>query len=160
MSTWIVPGSDPSVGPVDRMGSVLLTWTLSAAPDPSWVNDFNTASVSYSGPGTLDFMAIANPMISGAGVSWRVPEVRKDHAEQYILQRVRHANSKVTSQGEISAVAEYVLSCATSEHALGISEERFIEKFDHDVLLQTGPRSDSIGAAVSEAMTSSEWPWK
>jgi hypothetical protein len=159
MSRWIVLGSTPAVGSIDVLGAVVMTWSLSSAPDSKWAKDFDMASVAYSGPGTLDFDAIAHPAIAGAEVSWRVPDMYKEHAEQYLLQRVCHANAQVTSQGPLSPLAEYLLDRAKSTCATGRTKQDFLDNFDEEVLVRSGARRESIGEALSEAMTDATWPW-
>lgn len=76
-----------------KPGSVILTWTLSSAPDVDWVKAFNHTNVSYSGPGALDFQAIPPPAVNRTSVRWAVPPHLKQHAGQYIQQRVDRANA-------------------------------------------------------------------
>ena len=67
-------------------------WTLTGAPDAEQVQLFQAANVAYSGPGALDFQGIDHPIMSGASVRWTVPAHLKQHARQYIDQRIAHAN--------------------------------------------------------------------
>jgi hypothetical protein len=41
----------------------------------------------------------------------------------------------------------------------GIGEQSFIDDLDLETLAQTPARAESYGLAMSEAMTSGEWPW-
>jgi hypothetical protein len=88
---------DPSETPAP-LGSVILTWLLSAAPDEAWIRDFASTNVAYSGPGVLDFQNIVHPEIDGARVRWRVPANLKEQAQGYIQQRIDRANSMNASR--------------------------------------------------------------
>jgi hypothetical protein len=73
-------------------GSVVLTWTLVGAPDAEQVQLFNDTNVAYAGPGALDFQNIDHPTIAWTSVRWTVPAHLKQHAPQYIDQRITRAN--------------------------------------------------------------------
>jgi len=83
---------EPTEHDSPRAGKVVLTWTLADAPDPEWVQSFDMTQVSYTGPGSLDFLNLAPPEVIGTSIRWTVPAHLKLHARQYIDQRINYAN--------------------------------------------------------------------
>jgi len=76
-----------------RHGGVELTYRLSSEPDKAWAKAFDTTSVNYSGPGTVNFLGIARPYVEGTTVRWTVPKDQTERARGYVQQRIDHANA-------------------------------------------------------------------
>ena len=59
----------------------------------------------------------------------------------------------------LSPLADYFLAAAQRSARSGITEREFIDNLDLDTLAQSPARQESYGLAMSEAMSSNEWPW-
>lgn len=59
----------------------------------------------------------------------------------------------------LTPLAAYFVDRARRAMNDGIGEQSFIDDLDLETLAQTPARAESYGLAMSEAMTSGEWPW-
>ncbi len=59
----------------------------------------------------------------------------------------------------LTPLAAYFLDRAQKAAEDGIGEQSFIDDLDLETLAQTPGRAESYGLAMSEAMTSDDWPW-